>query len=142
MAESAKEIDLDPRKYIGLSFPLRRDSLNNFAMTRTSLQQSKHNLRNLLLTYPGERVGQPEFGSRLRDLCFEPSDNNLPAKIEEEVRRAIELWLPYINVSEVTTLTDEQDENKIFVRVKYTTNLTPETLQQIDLDTSYTVNRS
>ena len=73
---------------------------------------------------------------------FEPSDNDLPARIEEEVNRAIELWLPYINVSEVVTLTDEQDENKIFVRVKYTTTLTPSTLQQIDLDTSYTATRS
>ena len=139
---TAREQDFDPRTYIGLSFPLRRDTLNNFAMTKTSLEQSKHNLRNLLLTYPGERIGQPEFGSRLRDLCFEPSDNDLPARIEEEVNRAIELWLPYINVSEVVTLTDEQDENKIFVRVKYTTTLTPSTLQQIDLDTSYTATRS
>ena len=139
---SAKETDMNPNTYIGLSFPLRRDTLNNFAMTKTSLEQSKHNLRNLLLTYPGERIGQPEFGSRLRDLCFDPSDNDLPARIEEEVNRAIELWLPYINVSEVVTLTDEQDENKIFVRVKYTTTLTPSTLQQLDLDTSYTATRS
>ena len=67
---SAKETDMNPNTYIGLSFPLRRDTLNNFAMTKTSLEQSKHKLRNLLLTYPGERIGQPEFGSRLRDLCL------------------------------------------------------------------------
>ena len=47
---SAKETDMNPNTYIGLSFPLRRDTLNNFAMTKTSLEQSKHNLRNLLLT--------------------------------------------------------------------------------------------
>ena len=138
----AQQKDLDPNTYIGLSFPIRRDDNNDFRLTKNSLEQAKHNLKNLLLTHPGERVGQPEFGSRLRDLCFEPSDNDLPARIEEEVRRAIELWLPYINVSEVVTLTDEQDENKIFVRVKYTTTLTPSTLQQIDLDTSYTATRS
>ena len=138
----AQQKDLDPNTYIGLSFPIRRDDNNDFRLTKNSLEQAKHNLKNLLLTHPGERVGQPEFGSRLRDLCFEPSDNDLPARIEEEVRRAIELWLPYINVSEVVTLTDEQDENKIFVRVRYTTTLTPETLQQIDLDTSYTATRS
>ena len=71
MSRNAREIDLDPRSYVGLSFPLRADSNNNFQMTKNSLEQSRHNLRNLLLTYPGERAGNPTFGSRLREVCFE-----------------------------------------------------------------------
>ena len=138
---SAQETDMNPNTYIGLSFPLRKDSLNNFAMTRTSLQQSKHNLKNLLLTYPGERVGQPEFGSRLREICFEPIDSNLPTRIEETVRKDISTWLPYINVQEVNTLNEEGDENKIFVQIKYSTTLNPTTLESITLDASYTATR-
>ncbi len=135
---SARETDLDPKTYIGLSFPLRRDKFNDFAMTKNSLQQAQHNLKNLLLTFPGERVGQPEFGSRLRELCFEQLDDDLPDKIEEEVKRAVSVWLSYINIIEIVTLTEEGDKNKIFVRIKYSTTLNPETMQQIDLDTSYT----
>ena len=135
---SARETDLNPNTYIGLSFPLRRDKFHDFAMTKNSLQQAEHNLKNLLLTYPGERVGQPEFGSRLRELCFEQMDDTLPQRIEEEVRKAVTNWLPYINLIEVATLTEEGDKNKIFVRVKYSTSLNPQTTQQIELDTSYT----
>ena len=135
---SARETDLDPKTYIGLSFPLRRDKFNDFAMTKNSLQQAQHNLKNLLLTFPGERVGQPEFGSRLRELCFEQIDDTLPERIEEEVRRAVSVWLPYINIIEVATLTEEGDKNKIFVRMKYSTSLNPQTIDQIELDTSYT----
>ena len=135
---SALETDLNPNTYIGLSFPLRRDRFNDFAMTNNSLQQSKHNIKNLLLTYPGERVGQPEFGSKLRELCFEQIDDNLPDRIEEEVRRAISIWLPYINVTEVQTLNEEGDDNKIFVRVTYSTTLSPQTKEQITLDAAYT----
>ena len=135
---SALETDLNPNTYIGLSFPLRRDKFNDFAMTKNSLQQARHNLKNLLLTYPGERVGQPEFGSKLRELCFEQIDDNLPERIEEEVRKAISIWLPYINVTEVQTLNEEGDENKIFVRVTYSTTLSPQTQEQITLDASYT----
>ena len=65
----------------------------------------------------GERVGQPEFGSRIRELCFEQIDDELPVRIEEEVRRTVSNWLPYINVQEVNTLNEEGDENKIFVQV-------------------------
>ena len=85
---SAKLNDLNPNTYIGLSFPLKQDNYNDFAMTKNSLEQSRHNLKNLLLTYPGERVGQPEFGSRLRELCFEPQNDELPVRIEEEVKLA------------------------------------------------------
>ena len=137
----ALEVDLDPKTYIGLSFPLRRDKFNDFAMTKNSLQQAKHNLKNLLLTFPGERVGQPEFGSRLRALCFEQIDDELPAKLEEEVKQAVSTWLPYINIQEVNTLTEEQDQNKIHVEIKFSTTLNPQTTESITVDASYTAER-
>ncbi len=134
----AQEKDLNPDTYIGLSFPLRRDNNNDFKLTKTSLEQAQHNLKNLFLTYPGERVGQPEFGSKIRELCFEQIDDELPNKIEEEVRRTVSTWLPYIIVREVNTLNEEGDENKIFVQVKYSTILNPSTMESITVDASYT----
>ena len=138
---SSLEKDLDPNTYIGLSFPLRKDIHNDFALTKNSLEQAQHNLKNLLLTHVGERVGQPEFGSRLREVCFEQINDDLPSKVEEIVRKAVSSWLPYINIQEVNTLTDDGDENKIFVEVKYTTILNQQTLESITLDAGYTVER-
>ena len=130
----ALETDLDPRTYIGLSFPLRRDKFNDFAMTKNSLQQAHHNLKNLLLTSPGERAMQPEFGSNMRAICFEQVDKNLPVTIEKEVRNAVEIWLPYINIQEVNTLTEEQDQNKIHVEIKFSTTLSPQSKEAITID--------
>ena len=134
MPRNAREIDLDPRTYVGLSFPLRADTNNSFAMTKNSIQQSRHNLRNLLLTYPGERVGNLEFGCRLREVCFEQQDDELPIKVEEEVKDSVSKWLPYINIQEVNTLTQEGDTNKIFVEIKYSTTLDPLVNQSLTLD--------
>jgi phage baseplate assembly protein W len=138
---SSLEKDLDPNTYIGLSFPLRKDIHNDFALTKNSLEQAQHNLKNLLLTHVGERVGQPEFGSRLREVCFEQINDDLPSKVEEIVRKAVSSWLPYINITEVNTLTEEGDANKIFVEIKYSTTLNPTTNQQIVIDASYTSER-
>ena len=138
---SARETDLDPKTYIGLSFPLRRDKFNDFSMTKNSLEQAQHNLKNLLLTYPGERVHQPNFGSKLRQLCFEQLDDKLPTRIEEEVRRSVGNWLPYINIIGVQTLTSDSDTSSIYVTVKYSTTLNPQTMSQVTLDASYTATR-
>tara|TARA_Y100000289_G_C3855286_1_gene115697 strand:- start:159 stop:584 length:426 start_codon:yes stop_codon:yes gene_type:complete len=134
---SATETDLNLNTYIGLSFPLRAGGNQDFQMTKTSLEQAQHNIRNLILTYPGERVNQPEFGCRLRDLLFEQLDGELPTRIDEEVRRSISQWLPYVNVVQVETLTDEGDTNRVFVQVKYTTTLNPQTINQITVDAGY-----
>ena len=135
---NAKETDLNPNTYVGLSFPLRKDNLNDFAMTKNSLEQSRHNLKNLLLTHVGERVAQPQFGSRLRELIFEQIDDDLPLAIETEVKRSVSAWLPYINLIEINTLTDEGDDNKIFVEIRYSTTLNPQSQESIVLDASYT----
>ena len=79
---SAREIDLDSRTYVGLQLPLKSDGNNNFASTKTSTEQAVFNLKNLLLTSLRERVSNPTFGSRLRELCFEQIDESLPEKIE------------------------------------------------------------
>ena len=136
MPRSAREIDLDPRTYVGLSFPLRADNNNNFTMTKNSLQQSRHTLRNLLLTYPGERVGNPEFGCRLREVCFEQHDENLPSKIEDVIIEATNVFLPYINIIDIETLTEENQPEKIFVSIKFSTTLDPLVNQSLTLNAS------
>ena len=138
---SARENDLNPNVYIGLALPIKPDDNNVFSLTKNSYDQVRHNLRNLLLTNVGERVYQPEFGSRLRELCFEQLDDALPQRVEDEVRRAVNFWLPYVNIVEVETLTEQDNKSKIFVRVKFSTTLNSETLQQIELDASYTAER-
>tara|TARA_R100000008_G_C3447379_1_gene97597 strand:+ start:50 stop:457 length:408 start_codon:yes stop_codon:yes gene_type:complete len=134
MPRSAREIDIDPRTYIGMSFPLTSDQNNNFAMTKTSLEQSQYNLENLLLTSLRERPMNPEFGSRLRELCFEQIDDDLPAKIEGEVRKAVGKWLPYISIDEVVTLTKNGDKSQVVVRISYTTSLNPDDVTTMDIE--------
>ena len=123
---SARQNDLNNNTYIGLSFPLKGDTLNDFALTKTSVEQSIHNLRNLLLTHVWERVGQPNFGSRLRALCFEQIDDELPIRIENEVKRSVSQWLSYITINSVETLTQDGDKNQVFVKIKFVPALSSE----------------
>jgi len=63
MARSVREIDRNDDKYVGIKFPLGYSPEGFFYKSKTVLDQSKSNLRNLLLTTPGERIFQPNWGS-------------------------------------------------------------------------------
>ena len=63
---SVLEKDLNPDVKIGLSLPMdHTDGSGFFPGTETALSQTGSNIRNLLLTNKGERVGQPDFGCEL-----------------------------------------------------------------------------
>jgi len=64
---SAKEIDLDPNAYVGLSFPLRRSATSDFEQTKNTLAAAKHNIKNLLLTHIGERDFLGSLWSKIRE---------------------------------------------------------------------------
>ena len=59
---SVIENDLDEDVYIGLKLPLEHNRDGFFSRTKTSVEQSKYNIKNLLLTRKGERLGNPQFG--------------------------------------------------------------------------------
>ena len=128
---SARQNDLNSNTYVGMSFPLNGDTFNDFALTKTTIEQSVHNLRNLLLTVVGERVGQPEFGSQLKAICFEQIDDELPLKIENEVRRAVSKWLSHIEIKSVETLTQDGDKSNVFVKIKFIPALSSEELETV-----------
>ena len=123
MASSAKELDLNPDVYIGLTYPIKSGKNLDFELTKTTFEQAGYNLINLLLTQKGERAFQPEFGTTLRSICFEQIDDNLPEIIETDIRNAVELWLPYIIINEIEVLTDEGNANKIYIQIKYSTTI-------------------
>ena len=125
------ENNLDPDTSIGLSFPLGFVGDRFFNRTKTIEEQAEHNLRNLLLTNLGERVSQPEFGSRLLSVIFEFRDDAL---IEEVINEAVDKWLPYITINEVVTAVDATNPNRLNVSIDFSVASAPDATNQIVLE--------
>ena len=130
MARSVREIDRNDDKYVGIRFPLGYSSEGFFYKTKTVLEQSKANLRNLLLTTPGERIFQPNFGSRLKNIVFEQGQD-IPNRIEETIRSSVDNFLPYINIINVFTI---QEQNQVNVQVEFSVPLNPDTIERLNFD--------
>ena len=65
------------------------------------------NVARILTTLPGERVGNLEFGSFVRNYIFQPTVT--VDELINEIRRSIETWEPRVVVQECT-LTGMENE--------------------------------
>ena len=98
-------------KTIGVKFPF--DVPGVFAKSYTTLEQAKTNVRSLLLTRKGERYAQPNLGTSLLNLLFQPNISELKDVISSTITDAISYWLPYIDITDLSIITLEDDSTLI-----------------------------
>ena len=135
---SARDNDLNPDVRIGLKLPFTRGRSGLFPQSETTLEQAGSNIKNLLLTAKGERVMQPDFGSRLRELLFEQYTEDLSEKIKEEIQEAMSTWLPYIDIAKVDIIQDETNPNQTKVDLDFSLNYDPNRFDSITLNVDTT----
>ena len=59
-------------------------------------------LRNLLLTQKGERLMNPDFGTQIHKLVFEPDTSVLEAQVQQEVTQAVAKFEPRVNIISIS----------------------------------------
>jgi len=75
-------------------------------------------IRNLVLTYQGERFFNPILGSRVSRLLFENLDEITASAIQEEIETTINNFEPRVNLLSVDVSPD-YDNNEFNVTVRY-----------------------
>ena len=111
-------LDVSNRATIGLAFPL--NVVNMTTGTETIKDQIKTNFLNLLLTVPGERINQPNYGIGLKNQLFE---NNIDEdSLLENINTKVEYYMPEISIDNVNIKRDV-DMYKINIKLDYTIKL-------------------
>jgi len=109
-------LDFELDVAVGLSLPINIVN-GKFKSTYTTVDQARTNLKNLLLTIKGERVFQPDFGTNLYKVLFEPNTESLRDNIKEEIKSSVSKWTPYINLE---TINVSGQDNTVRVKISYT----------------------
>jgi phage baseplate assembly protein W len=113
-------IDTNPDVAIGLKLPIVSTQGRLFPLNYTTDDQLFTNVKNLLLTTPGERLFHPTFGTEIRKSLFEPNTSQLIGKIKNSIEEAINFWIPNagivsLDVEPLTVATGLVEENGVSI---------------------------
>lgn len=110
-------------KYYHLDFPFGIGEDRRIRTTDT-YDHIKDEIIIILLTSPGERVNQPEFGCGLKEMVFAPNDEILSTMVDFKIVQALDRWLGDKILTDQVNV-QSTDEN-LLIEIVYTVRETSE----------------
>ena len=99
---------------VGIKTPLQLGNGTNIYKMHYSLQdQIKDNLRNLVLTNNGERLGRPDFGANLLEMSLELGSEDADQKAMIRIKDAVGKYLPFVRLVGFATEVDHFDNKEV-----------------------------
>jgi len=99
---------------IGIITPLQLGNGSNIYKMHYKLEdQIRDNLRNLILTNKGERLGRQDFGANLLELVFELGSDQADQQAMIRIRNSVGKYLPFVNLVGFATDIDHFDNKEV-----------------------------
>jgi phage baseplate assembly protein W len=108
------DINIEPPSIpVGIKTPLEKGSGKSglFTMHFQPAEQIHDNLRNLIVTNHGERLGRFSFGANLKSLTFDLSSmGDFEDRAAENIKDAVQKYMPFVELEDMlVNVTDHAD---------------------------------
>jgi phage baseplate assembly protein W len=103
----------------GFDVPFRLYLEGNSPNTVEGNDALDRSIRTIVLTFPGERVYRPTFGSTARGGIFDSMTEVTAVQISDSIRRAISDWEPRVDVQDILF---ELEETTIYLTIIWRPN--------------------
>jgi len=105
------------KNFLTPALPLKESGELDFQHVDEYGDLVRQNFKNLLLTIPGERIMDPDFGVGIQRFLFE---NGIQAssEIKSETARKASKYMPFLNLQNVLVAPGEE-QNSLTVRIFY-----------------------
>ena len=101
-----------------LSMTFQANPLNNDLIGLKNANAIARSVRNIVMTIPGEKPFNENFGSRVTALLFENVDNITATAISDEIKESITNYEPRVSLTSVV-VNPNFDNNSFDAIVKY-----------------------
>lgn len=110
------------QKY-GIKFPItvNSDDKTLFDLNYTRADKVKSDIMHIIFTPKGQRIRNPEFGTKLIQFIFNPGDNETWGDVVSEIKETVKMWIPDCNVQEVE-VAEADNGLTLACRIRYTLN--------------------
>ena len=103
---------------LGPSLPLVYDDTDRIALIHTVSREIKQNFLILLLTLPGERVMEPDFGVGISRYLFLNFSESVDQKIKQKIKQQVKMFMPSIKLGTINFAGDIE-KNNLSMRITY-----------------------
>lgn len=110
----------------GIKTPLELGSTEGIFVMNYSLEdQFADNLKNLLLTNWGERVGLYQYGANLRPIASElVSQDDFDNSAISRIKSAVDKWMPFIDLEDFSSVINRDgNKNTAIIDINITYNI-------------------
>lgn len=120
------------RSFKDISVTFDKNFVTDDLMVTKNSNAIKQSVQNLIVTVPGERFFNPNIGSRITDLLFEPLDFINASLVKSEVEYTIKAFEPRVRLIDV--IVDENyDDNGYDVTIEFEVIGLPEKTESLTL---------
>ena len=109
------------KSYKDLSFDFTANPQTGDVATVKDAVSVKRGIKNILLTAGFERLFQPEIGSGIKNILFEPMTPLTEQRLSDACADAIEAWEKRASIIDITVI-PEEDYNRYRVAIKFSIN--------------------
>ena len=130
-------IEFQTPRPIGIKTPLEEGQDEGLFRAHFTIEKTiADNLRNLLLTNHGERIGRYDFGANLRSLVFQYGEPGFEDAVVNNIQAAVDKYLPFCNLSAVEIAQGRSTApgiTSIVLKVVYTVPAATNDLQAVEV---------
>jgi phage baseplate assembly protein W len=101
--------------------PLVKDVVDGlYSMNKTALESIKQDLKMLLMTNPGERIMNPDYGVGIRQLLFSQNTPSLRSEIISRINNQVKKYMSFIVINDIRfEQTEDFESNSLYVVLDY-----------------------
>ena len=103
---------------VGWNSLVALDDDNQIAMAGYE-ERVRQSILTILGTARGERVMRPDFGCGIHNLVFAVNSAATAGRAASEVRSALVLWEPRIDILDVAVAPDRDAPNRLLITIEY-----------------------
>lgn len=105
----------------GIKFPFTCDAIENYFLdTNMSVKDKIRSIvTHVIFTPKGQKLRDPNFGTRLIEYIFENNDDETWDGVRSEISRAVSDNVPGVNLYNVEVLQTDGEVSAAYVKIQY-----------------------